>query len=318
MNLRRILLRGAGGLVAGGLSKIGNAQTSPGTAFIVSGFPAGGMGDFVARPLAEKMRGKYASNVLVEARTGAGGRKLDHQHRHHITLLCPPDLHQNALPIKFRDRKIEPSVKHLLLIRHSLPDEGHHTHPHDPPLKEEGHRHAENLAHRLKHEGIDRIVCSPQQRAIDTATPLVNLLGLPLEIIEGLAEVDRFAGHYRSGETLFAEGRWDEFIAAPARYMGRDPVEYRDTVLGAFSEVANDPRGSRVAVFSHGMTIKTILCAVLGLSDEAFALFSTGHCSVSRLSGNGFETVRSAKVTSEKPLRRMKVESINEALATKD
>lgn len=74
MNLRRILLRGAGGLVAGGLSKIGDAQTSPGTAFIVSGFPAGGMGDFVARPLAEKMRGKYASNVLVEARTGAGGR----------------------------------------------------------------------------------------------------------------------------------------------------------------------------------------------------------------------------------------------------
>ncbi len=74
MNMRRNLLRGAGALAAGGLSNIGNAQTSTGTAFIVSGFPAGGMGDFVARPLAEKMRGKYASNVLVEARTGAGGR----------------------------------------------------------------------------------------------------------------------------------------------------------------------------------------------------------------------------------------------------
>ncbi len=159
-------------------------------------------------------------------------------------------------------------------------------------------------------------MCSPQQRAMDTATPLVNLLGLPLEIIEGLAEVDRFAGHYRSGETLFAEGRWDEFIAAPARYMGRDPLEYRETVLGAFSQVANDPKGSRVAVFSHGMTIKTILCAVLGLSDEAFALFSTGHCSVSRLSGNGFEASLSVESISAKPLRRMKVESINENLAT--
>jgi broad specificity phosphatase PhoE len=205
-------------------------------------------------------------------------------------------------------------VKHLLLIRHGLPDEGHPTHPHDPPLKEHGHRHAERLAHRLKLEGIDRIVCSPQQRAIDTATPLVNLLGLPLEIIEGLAEVDRFASHYRSGETLFAEGRWDEFIASPARYMGRDPVEYRETVLGAFSQVANDLEGSRIAVFSHGMTIKTILCAVLGLSDEAFALLSTGHCSVSRLSGNGFEAPGISKETTVKPLRRMKVESINEAL----
>jgi tripartite-type tricarboxylate transporter receptor subunit TctC len=45
-----------------------------GNAFLVSGFPAGGMGDYVARPLAEKMRGKYASNVLVEAKPGAGGR----------------------------------------------------------------------------------------------------------------------------------------------------------------------------------------------------------------------------------------------------
>jgi tripartite-type tricarboxylate transporter receptor subunit TctC len=45
-----------------------------GNAFFVSGFPAGGMGDYVARPLTEKLRGKYASNVLVEAKPGAGGR----------------------------------------------------------------------------------------------------------------------------------------------------------------------------------------------------------------------------------------------------
>jgi broad specificity phosphatase PhoE len=203
-------------------------------------------------------------------------------------------------------------MKHLLLIRHGLPHEGHPTHPNDPPLLAEGHRHAQTLAQQLRLEGIDRIVCSPQQRAIDTAAPLVNLLGLPLEIKEGFAEVDRFAGLYRSGETLFAEGRWDEFIAAPARYMGRDPAEYRQTVLSAFAEVVNDPKGTRVAVFSHGLTIKMILCAVLGLSEEAFALFSTGHCSVSRLSGTGFDHEASAQA---KPLRRMKVESINEALA---
>ncbi len=74
MNMRRDVLRGASALVAGSLSKTANAQPGAGTAFIVSGFPAGGMGDFVARPLAEKMRGKHAPNVLVESRTGAGGR----------------------------------------------------------------------------------------------------------------------------------------------------------------------------------------------------------------------------------------------------
>jgi tripartite-type tricarboxylate transporter receptor subunit TctC len=45
-----------------------------GNAFIVSGFPAGGIGDLVSRPMAERMRGRYAANVLVDNKVGAGGR----------------------------------------------------------------------------------------------------------------------------------------------------------------------------------------------------------------------------------------------------
>lgn len=73
MQTRRTILQGAAALAASGLSAGAAAQGS-GNAFIISGFPAGGMGDFVARPLAERLRGKYAPNVLVESRTGAGGR----------------------------------------------------------------------------------------------------------------------------------------------------------------------------------------------------------------------------------------------------
>jgi tripartite-type tricarboxylate transporter receptor subunit TctC len=64
-------------LIAAALAGLGagsaRAQLN-GNAFFVSGFPAGGMGDYVARPLTEKLRGRYASNVLVEAKPGAGGR----------------------------------------------------------------------------------------------------------------------------------------------------------------------------------------------------------------------------------------------------
>lgn len=73
MQTRRTILQGAAALAGSGLWA-GAAAQGTGNAFIISGFPAGGMGDFVARPLAEKLRGKYAPNVLVEARTGAGGR----------------------------------------------------------------------------------------------------------------------------------------------------------------------------------------------------------------------------------------------------
>ena len=72
LNRRKIVMGGAA-LSGLALAEHASAQSS-GNAFIVSGFPAGGMGDYVARPLSEKMRGKYAPNILVESRTGAGGR----------------------------------------------------------------------------------------------------------------------------------------------------------------------------------------------------------------------------------------------------
>ena len=50
-----------------------NAQIA-GNAFVVSGFPPGGIGDLIARPMADKMRGRYATNVLVDSKVGAGGR----------------------------------------------------------------------------------------------------------------------------------------------------------------------------------------------------------------------------------------------------
>jgi tripartite-type tricarboxylate transporter receptor subunit TctC len=69
---RRALLAGMGAAPFA-LIEPGFAQLA-GNAFIVSGFPAGGMGDLVSRPLAEKLRGTYAGNMLVESKVGAGGR----------------------------------------------------------------------------------------------------------------------------------------------------------------------------------------------------------------------------------------------------
>lgn len=193
-------------------------------------------------------------------------------------------------------------MKSLLLIRHGLPHEGHPSHPHDPPLHRLGRRHAERLAQRLTAEGIDRIVSSPQQRAIDTAMPLARQLGLEPEIHDGLAEVDHGTGRYRSVDTLRAEeaDRWHEFVASPARFFGKDPAVYEANVLRTFEDIVAEPRGERIAVFSHGMTIKTILCAALGVREASYARLTIAHCSVSRLSGRS--------------LAEMRVDSVNESL----
>ncbi len=77
MMQRRTVLRGAAGTLAApllGLSTTAARAQLAGNAFVVSGFPPGGMGDMVARPLAEKLRGKYAESLLLDSKPGAGGR----------------------------------------------------------------------------------------------------------------------------------------------------------------------------------------------------------------------------------------------------
>ena len=72
---RNVITAGAAIAAAAPLATIERALAQlAGNAFIVSGFPAGGMGDLLSRPLAEKMRGSYAANVLVDSKVGAGGR----------------------------------------------------------------------------------------------------------------------------------------------------------------------------------------------------------------------------------------------------
>jgi tripartite-type tricarboxylate transporter receptor subunit TctC len=65
---------GLGATTLAGLSTAARAQTVARNARIVIGFPAGGSSDIVARLYAERLRGIFAPNVIVEGRVGAAGR----------------------------------------------------------------------------------------------------------------------------------------------------------------------------------------------------------------------------------------------------
>lgn len=56
------------------LPGLAQAQTIQRNARLVIGFPAGGSSDVVARLYAERLRGIYAPNVIVDGRVGAAGR----------------------------------------------------------------------------------------------------------------------------------------------------------------------------------------------------------------------------------------------------
>ena len=188
----------------------------------------------------------------------------------------------------------------LVLVRHGMPDEGHLLQPQDPPLNDTGKRQAAGIAERLAAEDIQRIVCSPQMRARNTAAPLADRLALPVELVEGLAEVDRYTDRYRSPETIRKEypERWEDFQASPARFFGRDDDEFRTGVLTAFAAILAEPKASTIAVFTHGMPIKTLLTYILNL--ETPAKFTIGHCSITRVAGGSIDalTIGSVNETS--------------------
>lgn len=61
-------------LAAGAFAPFARAQSSLDTARIISGFPPGGTIDVLARRVADKLRGNYAANMLVENKPGAAGQ----------------------------------------------------------------------------------------------------------------------------------------------------------------------------------------------------------------------------------------------------
>ena len=170
----------------------------------------------------------------------------------------------------------------LVLVRHGRPDEDDPTRPHDPPLRADGRVQAEAVAARLALEGITRIVSSPMLRAMQTAQPLADRTGLPIDIMDGWAEADRHLERYRSTETLRALGKaeWSRLLADPVVYLGGDTQTFKADVLAALAASFGD-RHAHVAVFCHGLPINVVLSHALGLA--RIVHFAPGFGSMTRL-----------------------------------
>jgi broad specificity phosphatase PhoE len=174
----------------------------------------------------------------------------------------------------------------ILLVRHGEPvtaqsDSG----PVDPELTARGRWQAECLGAWLACEPIDHVVTSSKRRAIETAEPLFNRLGLEPEIVPDLVEIDRNARVYAPPPVL-AE-RFPDYHADMAagnfEKIGWDSFEvFRERVTNAWRELVDRPRGERVVVACHGGTIGVILGHVLGISTHAL-FAATPFASITRI-----------------------------------
>lgn len=158
----------------------------------------------------------------------------------------------------------------------------------DAPLSELGHRQAESLAREIAaREPVARIVASPLLRTRQTAQRVADVVGLPVEVDEGLAECDFGAW---DGYT-FAEvrDRWPDELAAwlaaddVAPPGGESFAECRDRVLAARARVVERYAGERVLVVAHVTPIKVLVADAVGAPLGSLYRMELMPCSISTL-----------------------------------
>ena len=112
MLTRRRGLAASASFAAVGVSSRARTQTLTKPVRIIVGFPAGGGTDMIARLLAERLRGKYASAVLVENKPGASARLaaefVKNAEPDGSVLLFTPDFTMTIYPHSFRALSYDP------------------------------------------------------------------------------------------------------------------------------------------------------------------------------------------------------------------
>lgn len=151
----------------------------------------------------------------------------------------------------------------------------------DPPLSELGIAQARALASALSREPIDAVFSSPLDRALSTARPLAELVGMEVQIEPRLKEIN--AGVFQGLLWSEIESRFPD---EAARWLAHDPEfivpegESRSQLLergrAAFEAVRAAGPFDRVAVFTHGGLLAAALKSLLGIpaGRNPFAFFN--------------------------------------------
>jgi probable phosphoglycerate mutase len=148
----------------------------------------------------------------------------------------------------------------LVLVRHALPvriDATHDGGPADPELAELGRQQAQRVVEALLDDEITHLYSSPARRALETAAPLVDKLGLPLEVEPGLAEFDVDHPSYVPVEELRAanDPRWHALVRGDLMHADLDPIAFRAQVVAAVEAIAERHPGGRAVLFTHSGSI---------------------------------------------------------------
>ncbi|GHP18001.1 phosphoglycerate mutase [Rhodococcus sp. NKCM2511] len=185
----------------------------------------------------------------------------------------------------------------LVLVRHALPRRSESSA--DPDLDELGVEQSRRVPDALARFTVSRVVSSSQQRAIRTAQPLAERLGLEITTDDRLTEYDRDFGGYVPIEAAKTEFR-DAYDRIKAGHLPEqvDEQAFRQRVLAGVADIVSAAAHSdTVVLFAHGGVVNMLLQDIL--QTPKVLGFPIDYCSVTRVlfSRSGARSVSSVNET---------------------
>lgn len=185
-------------------------------------------------------------------------------------------------------------MTHVLLARHGETEwnragriQGHS----DSLLSATGAAQAQRLAARLSRLPIQAIYASDLQRALDTAAPIADALGLPVlptpELREkgfgdweGLTSAQVRAADPDGWRRYFRDGEFDAPVPG-----GETWTQVQTRMAGALRRVLQDYPGTddTVLLVGHGGSLRTLLTDALNAPLSTIRHFTLSNASLSRL-----------------------------------
>jgi broad specificity phosphatase PhoE len=159
----------------------------------------------------------------------------------------------------------------------------------DIPLNEVGLAQAEATAMRV----IERwkpvaVYCSPLQRAVQTAQPIVRHLGQQATPVAGL--VDMSFGEWQGLSPQEIQQRWPDaaraWLEAPhtVSFPGGESLEQvKQRSMAALLKLVQAHTGKEIAVVAHTVVNRVILCAALGLDNSNYWRIGQDTCAINVL-----------------------------------
>jgi broad specificity phosphatase PhoE len=151
----------------------------------------------------------------------------------------------------------------------------------DPELTEEGHRQAELLAVALRREPVAAIVTSPLLRARQTAEPMGEACGVPVEVDDRLIEIDWGAWEGRATGSL-AKTDVDRWKAEDGTAPEGESLDSLSLRVDSFCREQLDRDGLVVAV-SHVSPIKAAAAWAMGVEGTVAWRMFLGLASITRV-----------------------------------